>query len=847
VVPDPGQPVTVSVGAADRDGVAAMTLWYSVNGGRWQNTPLNAETRNPMSEKSPKSGVQNSAGAAGNVRASGFGFLSEFGIRNSDYAATIPGQPAASIVQFYVEGVDTLGAAATFPAHGTNSRALYAVQDGQAAPPPLHNLRIFMTPADAAFMHTGTNTLSNELLRGTVVYELPREISAGQIKQASGTAISQGEQDVFYDVGVRLKGSFVGRNVARVGFHIAFDPARPFRGVHEVLSVDRSQHTLPGGVGEIVVKHIANHAGGIPSMHEDLAHCIAPLSSYTGRCTLQFSRFDDDYLDAQFKNGSDGSMFEVEVLRWNVATIDGNPESPKRVGNESGGTGFANLEVQDYGDNKESYRWMFLLVNNRSSDDYTQAIKFAKTFSLTGTNFDAQARHALELDEWLRVMAYQELMGPGDVYYTDNNIHNFRIYVRPEDQKVLYLPWDWDSSFLRSPTAPIIGFGNIAKLVNNPHHLRLYLNHMFDLITTTFNTTYLSRWTAHYGAVSGQDLSSILSYIRARAQFALSQLPTATAFAIRNNNGTNFSTNTPIITLTGTAPIAVKTIAVNGTAYPIIWTSSTNWTMTVPLLSATNLLVVQGIDNYGRHLTNALDTITVTNTGAMAPLPVVINEWMANNAGPLGHADPLDGLFQDWLELFNPNSIAINLSGYYLTDDLSQPTKWRIPTNTLIAPRGFLLVWADNQTDQNALGTNGHLHAGFQLNTDGEAIRLFAPDGTPQHTLVFGAQLQNVSQGLFPDGHTNAVCLMTNYTPGAANTLAGPLRITDISFDGVKVRLTWTAIPGHTYEVQFKDDLTASVWEPLGGEVRAVAETASATAEVGANANRFYRVKRVKQ
>src|SRR6185369_4539931 len=144
---------------------------------------------------------------------------------------------------------------------------LYVVQDNQAAPAPLHNFRIVMTPPDAAFLHTPTNTLSNELLPCTVIYD---------------------EAEAFYDARVRLKGSFVGRNVARVGFHVAFDPEHPFRGLHEVVSIDRSQHAIIGGVGEIVAKHAANHAGGIPSMYDDLARCIAPLASYTSMSTLRF-------------------------------------------------------------------------------------------------------------------------------------------------------------------------------------------------------------------------------------------------------------------------------------------------------------------------------------------------------------------------------------------------------------------------------------------------------------------------------------------------------------------------------------------------------------------------------
>jgi len=786
VVPNTNQPVTVSVTASDPDSIASLDLKYSVAGGAWQSVPMTLDV--------------------------------------SRFNATIPGQSAGRVVQFYIEGMDALGVASLYPARGTNSRVLYVVQDNQAAPPPRHNFRIVMTTADAVFMHTGTNTLSNELLGCTVIYN---------------------EDEVFYDVGVRLKGSFVGRNTARVGFHVAFNPEQLFRGVHEVVSVDRAQQGLIGGIAEVIAKHIANHAGGIPSMHDDLARFIAPLPFYNGMSQLRVSGFDSDYLDAQFENGSDGPMFEIEVLRWLLATVDGNPESIKQVGNESSGTAYLIQEVQNYGDNKENYRWMFLNVNNRTADDYAQVINLAKTFSLSGPTFDAQAAHVLDLDEWLRVMAYQQLVNPFDVYYTGVNIHNFRLYVRAADRKVLYLPWDWDSVFLRLPGEPIFGTGNIAKLIGNPNNRRIYLNHMFDILNTTFNTGYITRWVTHYGAVAGQDVSEILNHINFRSGFVLNQLPTNTDFAITNNSGSDFVTSNSTITISGTAPIQVKNIEVNGIPYLVTWTSTTNWTLTVPLGEGTNPLALQGIDNSGNRIGNAVDTITVTNIGPSALQPVVINEWMADNAGPNGLADPADGLFQDWFELFNPNTNGFNLSGYYLTDTLSQPTKWRIPTNTLIAARGFLLVWADNQTNQNTSLSGSDLHAGFQLSAGGEAIGLFAPNGvTPQSTVLFDQQAENVSQGFFLDGDTNVVFSMTNFTPRAANTIA-TLRVTEISFNATTVTLIWSAIPGRTYRVEYKDDFSAPGWSLLGDTIEAMGSSAFANDTILPMGHRFYRIRRV--
>src|SRR5206468_522196 len=107
------------------------------------------------------------------------------------------------------------------------------------------------------------------------------------------------------------------------------------------------------------------------------------------------------------------------------------------------------------------------------------------------------------------------------------------------------------SSFLISSSAPIIGGGNVAKLLDNQNNRRAYLNHMFDIINTTFNSSYASRWTAHYGAIGGQDLSGILNFINARSAFALGQLPTATSFAITSNNGNNFATSNSTVNLSG--------------------------------------------------------------------------------------------------------------------------------------------------------------------------------------------------------------------------------------------------------------------------------------------------------
>jgi hypothetical protein len=137
------------------------------------------------------------------------------------------------------------------------------------------------------------------------------------------------------------------------------------------------------------------------------------------------------------------------------------------------------------------------------------------------------------------------------------------------------------------------------------------------------------------------------------------------------------------------------------------------------------------------------------NDPSVAPLQIAINEWMASNTRTL--ADPADGQFDDWLELYNAGPDPANLAGYFLTDRLGDPFRFRIPAGYVIPPGGFLLVWADSQPGQNR-AERPDLHVSFRLERDGEAIGLFAPDGVLVDAVTFGRQTNDVSQGRLPDG-----------------------------------------------------------------------------------------------
>jgi hypothetical protein len=140
---------------------------------------------------------------------------------------------------------------------------------------------------------------------------------------------------------------------------------------------------------------------------------------------------------------------------------------------------------------------------------------------------------------------------------------------------------------------------------------------------------------------------------------------------------------------------------------------------------------------------------------------------MAENRGLVEDLDDL-GEYPDWLELYNPGSTAVGLDGLTLSDNLIDTVKYRIPQSISIAPKGFILVYLDDDPEQTNL-VDQRLHANFSLSKDGESVGLYGAEGSVEidsHT--FGEQQDNVAIGRYPDGQDPFVDLVCS-TPGAPN------------------------------------------------------------------------------
>ncbi len=130
---------------------------------------------------------------------------------------------------------------------------------------------------------------------------------------------------------------------------------------------------------------------------------------------------------------------------------------------------------------------------------------------------------------------------------------------------------------------------------------------------------------------------------------------------------------------------------------------------------------------------------------------VVINEYMATNSTTA--ADEF-GDFDDWIELYNNSSQAVDLTGYLLSDNENRPDKYTFPPGSVIGPGQYFIIWADNEPEQ------GPYHAEFALSASGEEVILSLPDTSTIDYFAFGQQITDVSEGRFPNGLGNLIPCM---------------------------------------------------------------------------------------
>lgn len=132
-----------------------------------------------------------------------------------------------------------------------------------------------------------------------------------------------------------------------------------------------------------------------------------------------------------------------------------------------------------------------------------------------------------------------------------------------------------------------------------------------------------------------------------------------------------------------------------------------------------------------------------------------------------------DGDRAEFIELYNAGTTAVDLDGYFLSDDCVERFKWSFPAGVTLRPGEFRVIWATEK--DRALPSS--LHANFRLEGSGECLVLSDPSGEQVHIYSpYPDQVLGYSYGLAMAGGLDREARhhFPVPTPGAENAAGAP-------------------------------------------------------------------------
>ena len=646
--------VVITARAYDRQGVAAMTVKYRVD-------PTPDYTDLTMTDD----------GTGGDAVAN-----------DGIYSATIPGQPAGAIVAFYVEGRDGAGATATFPSDLFPAPGLTRCWPNDAVarecvvrwgevqmPGDFATYHLWLTSANSNRWAT-RNPMDNAPMDGTFVYNNSRVVynalpyySGSPWHRTNSTTGPAGPNRVDYVM------SFPGDD-AMLGStdFVLNNPGNPEIDVISDLS----------GMAEQTVNKIIDGMGpGLVHNHRRYIHLFVNGSQRSttmqrpGNFIFEDSQQPNgDMIDQWFSSDAGGQLFKAED--WFEFENDGFQIEANNDADLTRRTILLNGQPTLV---PAPYRFMFRKrsVNiGSSANDYSLIFDLIDAASPADNPTNAVIDPDLFLtvadwEEWMRFFAVQRTVGNWDSYGWERGKNDY--FYKPVNSGFTHMTWDIDycMGLGRGPTEPLFYSNDprVAAMFNTPVIVRAYWRAFADLVNGPFTRENLDPFLdgrtaallANNVNIDLDAVAAIKNYITDRRAFLQSQLATVTVpFVVDGPDF--FSTTNNLLILTGTAPVAVKTISLNGAAYPLTWISATSFVMRVVLDSGINGLTLQGFDRFGTALADAVYTLNVDYTGPV-PNPVgslIISEIMFAPAIPGAQ----------FVEIVNHSDQNFGLSGWRL-------------------------------------------------------------------------------------------------------------------------------------------------------------------------------------
>jgi hypothetical protein len=750
-LPAANQPVVVTANVHDPDGVQSFTLHYRLD-------PATNYTAVPMNDN----------GTGGDA-------ITGDGI----YSATIPGQASNQIVAFFISATDRLGAATRFPALRTN--------DNIPAPECVVMFGDGNPGGSFAVGHlwiTQTN-----LMRWANLGDISRDWN-NDCTFVDGTR-------VIYNMHGRYTGSpahqiYNTPDGNLCSYEWQFNDDDKYLGTTDYKKLHNPGAT-PGSDVSLQRSQLAftfNRAMGVPWLYK---RYIALYVNGNRRGTLMEDSQvpDSDIVKQHFPNDSDGYLYKMQPWVEFAPFLSGDTLSYDfQI--------WANLTpyTTTGGVMKTArYRWNYEMRRTPDSDsDFTNVFSLVQAANSYGApNYVANMENMANMENWMRLFAAIHATGCWDAFGSANGQNLFG-YIGTQGTKYTLLMWEYESIFGGTNNASwapgqnlftVNGNDpNLQNVYNDPTFLRMYWRAMQELINGPLSVAYSGPLLdAKYNTFIANGLSPIENP-DTNIKPWLSQAQSSIASQLAAVNATNFAVN-PAVTvsndvayITGTAPVVVETVWVNGEAWPITWTTLTNWTIMVPLHSGTNQFNITAVDTNSLPIAGYTGSASVIYNGTI-PSPVgqvVINEIMFD---PLVPNAP-------FIELYNNSTnTTFDLSGWQMP-----AVSYTFPNGSSLGPNAFLVLAGNQAAYAGAYGVTNTVFDLFSgALQPGQLLTLTQPSGAsntvvaavqfdsvlpwPTNTLGTGYSLQLIDSHLDNWRVGNWASQVAN--PGTANTVAASL------------------------------------------------------------------------
>ncbi|PYK96206.1 MAG: hypothetical protein DME19_20485 [Verrucomicrobia bacterium] len=678
IVPAANQPVVVTARVHDPDDVASAVLNYRID-------PATNYTTVTLTDD----------GAGGDAVAG-----------DGIFSATIPAQAGGTMSAFYLQATDSRGAATTFPNDAPARECLVRFGD----PTPTLSFRIYRQWFTQSAVSTWVNrpVLSNEDADGTfvygnyrVVYNFGSHFAGSPYHQGFGSPASDGHYSIQFPLDDLLLGT---ENFNKIH--------APGNGPFDDNTIQREQACF----------WLARKLG----LPYNYRRFVAMYFNGARRGTLMEDTQTpgSDMVDEYFADDNNGFLYKLQPW-FEVANCN------------SRSMGFSNNswctlnDFLDFTGNKKlaRFRWNYLVrAVQGSANNYTNVFALIDA----ANSFDPAALESVaDMEEWMRIFAVRHAVGDWDSVGCQNE-QNMYGYKPLNGRWTLFI---WDMNIVLGNSGSwgmgqnlfsVNGAdGPMRNIYQTPPFRRAYWRALKELcngpmLATNFNPLVDAKYAAFQASgINVAAPTTPKSYVAGARTSILSQLAAqdATGFAA----GGPGTTANNLVTLTGDAPVEIKTIRVNGVAYPLSWSSVTGWSLTVPLNAGPNTLLLSAYDVHGRLLSNYTATVSVNYSGSVE-LPqdyLVINEIM--------YAPAIPGA--EFVEIYNRSpDFTFDLSNHRFNG-----LDYTFPEGSVIAPNGFVVLARDRAAFNAAYGGGIPVFGLFngRLDPDSETLALIKPGAAP--------------------------------------------------------------------------------------------------------------------